>query len=492
MYSRVRETFFWKNVGGDCKKYAQGCAMCNSRKAPRPYFQGRMVIRETVGPWEHVSYDLISGFKTSKRGNTLCLVVMDEFTKGVEVIPLKNSETETVARAMVNEVFYRHGIPRKLHSDRGSNMNISNVMKNVCELLGISRSFTTAGHPEGNGLVERFNRFLIQGLYCLMDRNETDWDLQIPALLFAYRTSVHPTTGETPFFLMHGRDAVVPGDLLLSKINAGKDSHQRYARQVYLDLHEAIDKVRKRIADVKQKQKSYYDEFHRKKDTEFSVGDDIKPADLVVIYYEEPHVVGESTKFRSKWSVPFRVIRRMENGVNYEVQGIRNPQLKKVVHVSRMRKFNPWTPYFENHPPEHIDISLPFPGYKPSVDEPKTVLPSTDYEIDEILDQYNEVNNKSRKTWYLIHWAGYPDDAVAWVLSEEVRAADVVKEWKKKVSQFPQQRKRMLSQKPSKRPKKFRWDDPGDEDVQQGTNNDHTSVTDTNELDTDDRTVLFE
>jgi len=50
----------------------------------------------------------------------------------------------------------------------------------------------------------------------------------------------------------------------------------------------------------------------------------------------------------------------------------------------------------------------------------------------------------------------------------------------------------MLSQKPSKRPKKFRWDDPGDEDVQQGTNNDHTSVTDTNELDTDDRTVLFE
>ena len=190
--------------------------------------------------------------------------------------------------------------------------------------------------------------------------------------------------------------------------------------------------------------------------------------------------------------MPFRVVRRMENGVNYEVQGIRNPQLKKVVHVSRMRKFNPWTPYFENHPPEHIDISLPFPGYIPSADEPKSVLPSTDYEIDEILDQYNEINNKSRKTWYLIHWAGYPDDSVAWVLSEEVRAADVVKAWKSKVRKFPQQRKRMLSQKPSKRPTRFRWDDPSNEGVQQGTTNDNTSITDTNDLDAVDRTALFE
>jgi transposase InsO family protein len=481
MYSRVRETFFWKNVGRDCKNYSASCAMCNSRKAPRPYYQGKMVIRETVGPWEHVSYDLLSGFKTSKRGYTQCLVVMDEFTKGVEVIPIKDAETETVARAMVNEVFYRHGIPRKLHSDRGSNMNISHVMKNVCELLGISRSFTTAGHPEGNGLVERFNRFLVQGLYCLMNRQEDDWDLQLPALLFAYRTSVHPTTGETPFFLMHGRDAVLPGDLLLSKINQGKQSHQRYARQVYLDLHESYKIVRDRISEMQKKQKRYYDEYHKKKDVEFSGGDTIKPADLVVIYYQEPHVVGESTKFRSKWSVPFRVVRQMSNGVNYEVQGIRNPDMKKIVHVSRIRKYNPWTPYFENLPPDHIDISLPFPGYVPDKNEPKTVLPSTDYEIDQILDQYTEQNGKSRKIWYLIHWAGYPDDAVAWVLSEEVRAIDIVKEWKKKVRKFPQQRKRMLTQRPSKRPVKFRWDDPKENAIVNNRTGDDSSVPNTND-----------
>ena len=464
MYSRVRETFFWNKLGVDCKKYARGCAMCNSRKAPRPYHQGKMVIKETVGPWENVSYDLLSGFKTSKSGNTLCLVVMCEFTKGVEVIPLKDAETETIARALVNEVFYRHGIPRRLHSDRGSNMNISNIMKNVCELLGISRSLTTAGHPEGNGLVERFNRFLIQGLYCLMNRKEDDWDVQIPALLFAYRTAIHPTTGETPFFLMHGRDAVVPGDLLISKIKEGKESHQRYARQIYLELHQAMKDANDHMVEVRKKQKKYYDDYHKKKDVEFSTGE-IEPADLVVIYYQEPHVVGESTKFRSKWSIPFRVVRKMENGVNYEVQSLRDPSLRKVVHVSRIRKFHPWTPYMDNPLPDHVDISLPFPGYIPSEDEPAVVLPSEDYEIDRIFDQFNESNGKMRKTWFLVHWAGYPEDSVSWVLSEAIRAHAVLKEWKQSMRKFSAQRKRMLNQKPSKRPIKFRRDDPVQEEI---------------------------
>ena len=461
MYSRLRETFFWKNVGVDCKKYARGCAMCNSRKSPRPYYQGKMVIKDTVGPWENVSYDLISGFKTSKNGNTLCLVVMCEFTKGVEVIPLKDAEAETVARALVNEVFYRHGIPRRLHSDRGNNMNVSNVMKNACELLGISRSLTTAGHPEGNGQVERFNRFLIQGLYCLMNRKEDDWDVQIPALLFAYRTAIHPTTGETPFFLMHGRDAVVPGDLLLSKINVGKESHQRYARRIYFDLHSAFKEVNDRMAVVRNKQKEYYDKYHRKQDVEFSTGDDnVEAADLVVIYYQEPHVVGESTKFKSKWSIPYRVIRRMENKVNYEIQSLRDPNHRKVVHVSRMRKFHPWTPYVENHIPGHIDLSLPFPGYVPAPDEPAVVLPSEDYEIDRILDQYTETNGRLRKTWYLVHWAGYPEDSVSWVLQDDVKAIAVVKEWKKGMKKFTASQKRLINVLPSKRPIKFRRDDP--------------------------------
>ena len=156
----------------------------------------------------------------------------------------------------------------------------------------------------------------------------------------------------------------------------------------------------------------------------------------------------------------------MENGVNYEVQSLRDPSLRKVVHVSRIRKFHPWTPYMDNPLPDHVDISLPFPGYVPSDDEPTVVLPSEDYEIDRIFDQFNESNGKMRKTWYLVHWAGYPEDSVSWVLSEDIRAHAVLKEWKQSMRKFSAQRKRMLNQKPSKRPIKFRRDDTVQEEIQ--------------------------
>ena len=88
------------------------------------------------------------------------------------------------------------------------------------------------------------------------------------------------------------------------------------------------------------------------------------------------------------------------------------------------------------------------------------MLPSEDYEIDWIIDQYNEMNGKLRTTWYLVHWAGYPEDTVSWVLEEDVKAIAVVKEWKLMVSKFPAQRKSILNVLPSKRPKRYRGTDP--------------------------------
>jgi transposase InsO family protein len=160
--------------------------MCGSRKPTQPKSQGKMVEREVAGPWERIAIDVLSGFNTSKNGNKLLLVVMDEFTKWPKVIALKDQRASTIARALVNEVFYRYGLPRVVHSDKGSNLGLSEIQKNVCNLLNVSRSFSSAGHPQGNGQVERFNRFLVAGLYCLINKAQNDWDVQLPALLFSY------------------------------------------------------------------------------------------------------------------------------------------------------------------------------------------------------------------------------------------------------------------------------------------------------------------
>jgi hypothetical protein len=454
MASRLKLTYFWPRLGIDCKQYSRGCATCDSRKPPRPNQQGKMVLRPLAGPWERIAIDVLSGFNTSKQGNTLLLVVMDEFTKWPEVIPLRNQKAETIAEALVQHVFYRFGIPQVIHSDKATNLGLSHICKNVCDLLGISRSFSSAGHPEGNGQVERFNRFLVAGLYCLMNKKQNDWDTQLPGLLFAYRTSVHSTTGETPFFLNHGRDPVLPGDLLLRNLKTGEEKHKDYARNIMEQHQKIVTDVHKVMEKEREKMKRNHDRAKKKKDVEFHVEDasTLQPADLVSIYYQEPHVVGHSTKFRSTWSIPFRVIRKLDGGVNYEVQSTRDPRKKKVVHVSRMRLYKPWHRYMMAEPGQHIDLASELPGDTIEGDQPKRLLPNEDYEIDGIIDQYDEGKGKTKKTWYLVNWTGYQEPS--WVLSHKVNAKEIVGEWKRYVKQLTRSEKALINVEPSQRPGK--------------------------------------
>jgi hypothetical protein len=327
---------------------------------------------------------------------------------------------------------------------------------NVCDLLGISRSFSSPGHPEGNGQVERFNRFLVAGLYCLMNKKQNDWDTQLPALLFAYRTSLHPTVGETPYFLNFGRDPILPGDLLLKELKHGEMKHKEYARTIMDQQQKILTEVHKHMEEERIKMKRNHDRDKKKTDVEFNVEDPttLQPADLVSIYYQEPHVIGHSTKFRSTWSLPFRVIRKLEGGVNYEVQSTRDPRKKKIVHVSRMRLFKPWQRYVWSEPGQHIDLSSELPGYIPTSDEPSRLLPNEDYEIDAIIDQYDEGKGKCKKTWYLVHWTGYEEHS--WVPESRINAKELLGEWKMKVKRLTKSERALINIEPSKRPGKYK------------------------------------
>jgi transposase InsO family protein len=408
-----------------------------------------MVLRELAGPWQRIAIDVLSGFNKSKNGNNLLLVVMDEYTKWPEVIPLKDQKSETIAEALVQHVFYRHGLPVVIHSDQAKNLGLSAIQANVCDLLGISRSFSSPYHPEGNGMVERFNRFLVAGLYCLMNREQDDWDRQVPALLFAYRTAIHATTGETPFFLNYGRDPRLPGDLLVNEIKLGTQSQKNYARTIL----EQQTKIQSQIHDLinleRHKMKERSDRDKKKKDVEFKVGDpdddDILTADLVSIYYQEPHVVGNSTKFRSTWSLPFRVIRKISS-VNYEVQSLRDATVKKIVHVSRMRKFHPWERISKSDP-THVDITSPLPGFEEGSNAPERLFPCEDFEISKILDQYVE----GKRSWFLVEWVGY--EQPSWEAEENINAKALLTEWKKNVRSMPRDQRGQLGVHPSKRPR---------------------------------------
>lgn len=106
-------------------------------------------------------------------------------------------------------------MPEYLVSDRGTNL-LSSLMQEVYEIGGIHKLSTTAYHPQTDGLVENFNRTLRAMVAKYTVKYGTDWDKHLPHLLFAYWTNPHESTGESPFFLLYGRDACIPCESVLS------------------------------------------------------------------------------------------------------------------------------------------------------------------------------------------------------------------------------------------------------------------------------------
>ncbi|KAL5510632.1 hypothetical protein EMCRGX_G006204 [Ephydatia muelleri] len=128
----------------------------------------------------------------------------------VEVYGIPNQEAVTVAVKLVDEMFCRFSPPEQVHSDQGRQFE-SELLKQICNLLQIKKTHT---RPQGNGMVERFNRTLQDMLAIAVGKHPADWEVYIRKLCFAYNTSVHSSTGYSPFFLMFGRQATIPIDLM--------------------------------------------------------------------------------------------------------------------------------------------------------------------------------------------------------------------------------------------------------------------------------------
>ena len=89
------------------------------------------------------------------------------------------------------------------------------LISEICLLMGIKEVNTTAYHPQTDGLVERFNRTLLDMLAKKVKPGGQDWDLRLPFILFAYRTTVQQSTLESPFFLLYRRDPQLPVEAAL-------------------------------------------------------------------------------------------------------------------------------------------------------------------------------------------------------------------------------------------------------------------------------------
>lgn len=312
------------------QKFCAECVSCQSCASTTPHERAPLQSIHAERQFQRIAADITELPVTLLR-NRYVLVVMDYFTRFVNLYPLKDQRATTVAQCIFEDYIKQHGVPEIIHTDQGRQFE-SDLIKHLCSQLGIEKTRTSLYHAQCDGMVERLNQTLKDQLAKYICERGGEWDRYLPQVELAYNSSVHSSTGFSPFFLAHGREPRLPVEILLNcspaVTSCTPGTPADYARDVTTHLSYAFrDAAVQSTAAKRQYDKKTF--FHPH-----------KPGDLV--FLDDP--AQKQNKLAPKWKGPYKILRRMDKddsaGVTYEIIDPRNPQSRRwVVHHNRLKRY---------------------------------------------------------------------------------------------------------------------------------------------------------
>ena len=252
--NRVKQKYYWYGMSKWITNYVNMCEICNRNKKPNRKARCPLTKFHAGAPLERVHLDFLGPLPKTERGNEHVLMIVDQFTKWVECIPLPSQSAEMTAQAVVNDFFSRFGYPFQIMSDQGRNFK-SKLFAALCEAMHIHKTRTTPYRPSANGQVERFNRTLMDAVRCFVAGNQRNWDLYLSQIAGALRSAVNRSTGYTPNMMMLGREVNQPVDLLFPT-KATEMSADQYVEK---SLKKAHDVARRNLKTTQERMKRDYD-----------------------------------------------------------------------------------------------------------------------------------------------------------------------------------------------------------------------------------------
>ncbi|XP_073153545.1 uncharacterized protein [Henckelia pumila] len=169
--------------------------------------------------------------------------------------------------------------------------------------MKIEQVFTSVAYPQGNGQVEVTNRTIVQALKTRLDAAKGKWADELPSVLWSYRTTTRSGTGETPFSMVYGMEAILPAEIgqESARIMAYGANNQAL-RAMDLDLlEEHRSRAALRLAAYRKRMTQAYNK--RVYPKVFQEGD------LVMRKIQHP---GEREKLEAKYEGSFKVIGKLE------------------------------------------------------------------------------------------------------------------------------------------------------------------------------------
>ncbi|RVX00893.1 Transposon Ty3-I Gag-Pol polyprotein [Vitis vinifera] len=297
----------------DAAAYVKRCDKCQ-RYAPIPHMPSA-TLKSVSGPWPFAQWgmDIVGPLPVAPAQKKFLLVATDYFSKWVEAEAYASIKDKDVTKFVWKNIVCRFGIPQTIIADNGPQFD-SIAFKNFCSELNIRNSYSTPRYPQSNGQAEATNKTLITALKKRLEQAKGKWVEELPGVLWAYRTTPGRPTGNTPFALAYGMDAVIPTEIGLPTIwtDAAKQSDANTELGRNLDwANEVRESAAIRMADNQQRASAHYN--RKVKLRSFKNG-------ILVLrkVFENTAEIGAG-KFQANWEGPYIVSKASESGA-YHLQ----------------------------------------------------------------------------------------------------------------------------------------------------------------------------
>ena len=256
MFYTMRRYYYWPYMSLDIYNTVKNCEACAKESIRLRKIASKLKLFPATFPLESVALDYVGPLPKTTHGNNFLLVITDRYSKLTRAIPMKNPSAVDTAKAFCYEWAFIYGPPATLLSDNGGHFT-AKFFQDVSLTIGCNNLYTTAYHPRTNGQAERFNRTIISSLRHYVNDEQKDWDDFIHALVFAYNTQVHRTTGLTPFELILPRS---PSPAILKPLPTLQGARPAEVRQRFLQrLRLMFDDANRKSSAEQQSYKQQFD-----------------------------------------------------------------------------------------------------------------------------------------------------------------------------------------------------------------------------------------
>ena len=393
----ISRNFYWTAWMKDVENYVKSCKVCSSMKASRHKTYGEMIPLEIPNcPWKVVEIDFITNVP-SRNCEFSIMVSCDKLTKMVHLFAFPGVPTANEAAiGFLKSVFYLHGLPNEIITDRGSQFT-SEMWKEIMDILSIKHRTATTGHHTTVGQVERLNQSVEQFIRCFLRAHPSeDWIDWLYLIEFIYNNSKNSSTGQPPFLAFNGfLPSFSPENVSVS--TTFKNVHH------IPDFTANIEKIKHVLAASQELYKRYAD-LRRATPPKFKIGD------LVWLKRPSNFIPNGSTKLCPRKYGPFKIIEVLKfNNYRLNLSNSPFPRKYNIFNICELEPFikrkkdfsdNTHSPEIhtilncrinpDNNNCEYL-VSYIEPGF-PDKWVNSSIVDEDDY-YSEILAQFNNITN---------------------------------------------------------------------------------------------------